>query len=327
MIVLVCPSKGKNCGIARYTSYVEHFLRQAGIACLTVPKMSAVLGLGPELLPRVRCVIVQHEYGLFDGDVNPRLWAGETTGKLVSRIGKLRQRGVPTFVLMHTVDYVRRHLDRRTRQIGASDATVLALNPLCAERLGWGFLEHGIPLFRSPSAAPASDDARPHLMHFGLLSSLKRTSMLFQAAEDLGLPLDMNLAGGNRQLIEAAQEHVRASSLPHIVTHGFMDEAAMIARWSGRPGVFVNPQSELNGYYATSGSTRFAMNFGCPIVCTGHLQHLGLTSIDCVPPADLSLQIELSLAAHAEKRAAVAREADQKSITRVYQQLLATLPN
>jgi len=325
MIVFVCPSKGKSCGIARYTSYVEHFLRRAGIDCVTVPTMAAVLALGKDLLSRIRAVIVQHEYGLFDGDVNRALWAGESTGQLVSRIGKVVRRGIPVVVLMHTVDYLHPRLDRRTRAIAASDATVMTLNPLCAERLGWPFFEHGIPLFVAQGCAAAVDEDEPRLMHFGFLSGMKRADLLFEIAETLRLPLDVNFSTTDRQQIEALQRRVRSSSLPHRVTHGFMDEAAMIARWRGRRGVFVSPQAELNGYYATSGSTRFAMNFGVPIVCTGWLQHLGLDSIDCVPTGDLALQVKLSLAAFEARRAAIAEEAEAKSIGSVYGTLIAGL--
>lgn len=325
MIVFVCPSKGKNCGIARYTSYVEHFLRASGVDCVTVQTMAAVLALGRELLSRIKAVIVQHEYGLFDGDVNRALWAGESTGKLVSRINKVVGLGVPVVVLMHTVDYLNPRLDRRTRAIAASDARVMTLNPLCAERLGWPFFEHGIPLFVPGGGTAADEDEPPHLMHFGFLSGMKRVNLLFEIAETLRLPLDVNLSSNDRQQLEAVQRHVRSSSLPHRVTHAFMDEATMIARWRGRRGVFISPQAELRGYYATSGSTRFAMNFGLPIVCTGRLQHMGLDSIDCVPTEDLALQVKLSLAEFETKRAAIAEEAEAKSIARVYGALIADL--
>lgn len=322
MIIFVCPSKGKSCGIARYTSYVEHFLREDGVPCITVPTVAAVLALGKEYLARVKAVVVQHEYGLFDGDVNRKLWAGESTGVLVKRMRKIMRRGVPIVVLMHTVDYLHPKLAYRTSIIARSGAKVMALNPLGAERLGWPFLEHGVPLFRTHRPVA---DVPPHLMHFGFLSGLKRTKMLFEIAEQLKMPLDINLSGGDARQVEDVRRSMRIASLPHRVTFGFMDEASMIGRWADRRGVFLNPQADLQGYFATSGSTRFAMNFGIPIVCTGYLQHLGLNSVDCVPTQDLALQVAVSLDDFDAKRAGVIQESNEKSIARVYRDLLAGL--
>ncbi len=132
-VAVICPSVGKTCGIARYSSYVADALGKSGVPAALLRRSRDLFALDA---PRYRTIIVQHEYGLFDS-LSP-LGTGETTGELLlnlSRYGTLYPEA-RTAIVMHTVVWQDHVLNALNSQIFSSAIPIFHLNSKGCYELG-----------------------------------------------------------------------------------------------------------------------------------------------------------------------------------------------
>jgi hypothetical protein len=154
--LIVCPSLGKNCGIAEYSRHTMMVLAAAGWSVKgvrTIREVAEDVGNGQP----VDVIIVQHEYGLWQRDRRPNgLSEGESTADLVAALPQIQAFGpnVRLAIVCHTV-LAGSHDD--TALLIGSGVPLFALHRGGAAILGGKFLELGVPPVEgfAPSAPPS----------------------------------------------------------------------------------------------------------------------------------------------------------------------------
>ncbi|MEM6487358.1 MAG: hypothetical protein AAF677_03660, partial [Pseudomonadota bacterium] len=324
-VALVCPSLGRACGIARYTDYVAEALRRQG---LDVHVMAETAGLIAPRTPVFRTVLVQHEYGLFD-HFSP-LGRGESTAGMLHALQSYRARhpGSRTAIVMHTVKITDHVLNMVNTQLFGSAVPIFTLNSRGAYELGIPFLEHGVHRIATPTTAPTVEPpgmgTRATIGSFGLLSPNKRPNALIELCAAVGAGFVGNFATDNPALAQTLATLAAKRGVPATVAHDFCDEPALAARLA--PMHMAAAVQDPIGHFATSGSIRFLVSLGRPVLAPWLPQFA-----DCAEALVLAQPDEMAERArrvltdpaeYAEATARARRFAERHEMGRVYAALI-----
>lgn len=292
-VVIVCASLGQNCGIASYSLYVVNAIRETGRECVIVDDSSslfALLNTGKFLH-----VIVQHEYGLYDGLI-PHLGQGEATGTLIKNLSycKSTYSDIKISFVMHTIDSSNPLLVQRNNIIFNSDIDVYTLNSNGARKFNLNYLEHGIPNgheFQNFPEKISSSQKKTTIGWFGFVSSMKRIDKLLIDIARLNCEIFANFATEEQSVIDDIRSQISILGLKGTVTFGFASDRAILDMLA-RCDFCYFPQADI-GYHATSGSVRLAMLSETPVLVSPHEQFLDLArGVIFVEDEDLEACIE-----------------------------------
>lgn len=266
-VIFLCPSKDKECGIARYTCYAKDSLQDYPVEAYIAATTYEVDGLinaskrnGAKTL-----LVVQHEYGLFDY-FNIKLGMGQTTSQVVSYINQTRHAGLidSACFVMHTLVTSDHVLNQINKQIFSSGVRVFHLNSTGAIQNGIEYLEHGVysPPFMSNKN---TKNGPPTIGAFGMASDNKMISEVINLAARTNYRLIGQFATRDQSRIKAIESYARSALQDYILYYDFTSEDEIYLRLSNST-VFVSFQDDIQ-HTASSGSIRFLMSIGKPVIC------------------------------------------------------------
>jgi hypothetical protein len=267
LVIFLCPSKNKECGIARYTYYAKESLRDHHVKvhiAATTYEADALINANKAHSSKT-LLIVQHEYGLFDY-FNTELGMGQTTSQVISYINSSKQNGLidNACFIMHTLDTRDHVLNQINKQIFSSGAKVFHLNASGSMQNGIDYLEHGIYL--SPLlSARNTKKGTPTIGAFGMASDNKMIEDVIKLAARTNYRLIGQFATRDQSMIKATEILASSSIQDYILYYDFASEDEIYSRLSDTT-VSVSFQSEIF-HTATSGSIRFLMSLGKPVIC------------------------------------------------------------
>jgi tetratricopeptide (TPR) repeat protein len=274
--IVLCPSYGKRCGIGEHSRYIAFSLEQSGMKVEKVRTTTQLLGLDPEFLHN-SVVIVNHGPGLFDG-YNPQLSEGEPTIRLVSNLRHAFEHfGARPIVFMHSL------LDRENPDFFARQQMMMempipkATTILEASRVfNIAHIEHGMqPLPSSFKQKPLAENIdRPTIGFFGFYQyGGKNFDALFSAVQQIKGKLVGSVAA-LAQDIPQLRKMLEDRAIEENLGTGWVEDDELAERLSAADFHYL-PQYDYD-HWNNSGTARFAMNFGRPVIVPPHIPFLDL---------------------------------------------------
>ncbi|WP_311276399.1 hypothetical protein [Methylobacterium sp. WCS2018Hpa-22] len=269
-VAIICPSLGKACGIARYSSYVAESLKRLGVEYALMTKAETLMEPNQ---PIFKTILIQHEYGLFDH--LSHLGAGETTSAVISTVEKYLSYN--TFsraaIIMHTIVVKDHVLNMTNMQLFSSSIPIFHLNAQGCFDLGIPYLEHGIFTYDglNISSHVTQDDSTqaeiPRTMaSFGLLSPNKRPIKLIDICSRAGVKFIGNFATHDQSLVNDLKNHARQKGVDATIFSDFCEEDVLLNRL--KTATIAAVAQDPIKHSATSGSVRFLLNLGIPVIAS-----------------------------------------------------------
>ena len=275
-IVIFCPSLNRPCGIARYSEYISAALLDMGIDVSIVGTIRDAERLcGHDHVT----LIIQHEYGIYDR--NTRAHEAPTTSELMQLDRVLSQKCnvYRSCIVMHTYHGTDHVHALENLQLLSSGIPIYHLNSLGASLYGLNYLEHGVcslasSSFSSPIASATADQDHRRktssdtfsIGTFGILSPNKNFKGLIDCAAEAGVGIVANLATHDKTAAEALRSYANEANVHLRLTSHFATEDQLLGILR-QADICVSLQDDIN-HYATSGSARFMLNAGLPLVTT-----------------------------------------------------------
>ncbi len=273
-VLFLCPSWGKQCGIAQYTQYAAQALIALGCEANVVTSCDELVAKCES--GGIDAFFVQHEYGLFDGE-NQALAGPDSTRDLATAMSRLASssEGAKGGVIFHSVSLVAPPLAARFKSIAASATNSYILSKAGAEQLGCSYLEHGVAYLPRPTFLRRSEPANgPVLGSFGFLSEHKSPWKLLDVCRRTGAKLMVCFSGASDKARHRLSRDICDLRLDADIRFDFLGEEQLLDFLSPCDLLYF-PQQRIN-YFATTGSVRLAMNVGVPIVVSHGLQFADL---------------------------------------------------
>ncbi|MCP9848318.1 hypothetical protein [Cyanobium sp. Morenito 9A2] len=273
------PSLHHACGIARYSCYASDALAERG-------HESRVLGTLEDLISyaslSATTVFVQHEYGLFEG--NKAVHESPSTTEVINALKHVLDLDTASraaFVL-HTLAVKDHVLSCVNKQILTSGIPTACLNKLGASIYSLNHIEHGCSDLRQFVSSIRESKTQAEIKHqfsvgaFGLLSPNKKVEELIDICAEAGVPLVASLATSDKAYATAIKRHAKNQGCDLTLHTSFADEKTILQRLA-LVDCCLCLQDEIE-HYATSGSIRFLMNLGVPIVNSAGKQFADVSS-------------------------------------------------
>lgn len=271
-VVILCPSLNRPCGIARYSEYVKTALLNLGIDA----NLAGTIHGAEQLCDNSHTtLIIQHEYGIYER--NTRAHEAPTTSELVrlDQILSEKCKSYRSCIIMHTYHGTDHVLASTNMQLLSSRIPIYHLNSLGASLYNLNYLEHGVCRPSSSSAINASTE-QDHKLNtssgkcsigtFGLLSPNKNFKGLIDCAAEAGVDVVANLATNDISAVEELRRYANEANVVLQLTSHFASEDQLLDILC-QADICVSLQDDI-GHYATSGSARFMLNSGLPLVTT-----------------------------------------------------------
>jgi hypothetical protein len=264
ILIIVCPSSKKECGIGRYSNH-------AAESAAPHYKDVHVLQTTYQALRYVRntadpCVVIfQHEYSLVDFQYD--LGEDDTTSSVITNLSFIQQLNSRnrTAIFMHSMYLTDHGLNRINRQLFSANIPIFHTNREGCAKSQVNFTELGIPGFgvQKVPKMPRSFTVGA----FGFLSPNKDVRSTLELCARAGVYIRANYAPNNTgspQAIADAQRHVESQvkemNLSGKVTFDFMSDDDLKDMISETSVVYA-PQHDF-AHYATSASVRFPLAVG-----------------------------------------------------------------
>jgi hypothetical protein len=267
-VVMVCPSVGQRCGIAEYTRYVQDELNEGGIGCLVVSTIRRACEIA-QSTASVSHVIVEYEYGLFDG-VNSSLSKEDSTAGMVQQLRELEQRrnGVRAILMLHAVGESSA-LKGQNEAIRESGLAAFHLTREGASRFGVAYIEHGVPRITGVSARRTGSRDRLSIGSFGIFGPNRNLECLTALCRQTRSRLVGNFYCDSESKRRRLTWALSTAGIEHRVTTDFPPDRELFARLRDCDLLFMPRTADQGGYWFTSGSVRLGINLGVPIIVNG----------------------------------------------------------
>lgn len=265
-IIFLCPSLGKECGIARYTKYIIDSFQGSSVNAYGAATTNQVNSIIAKINGNIH-IIVQHEYGLFDY-LNPDLSEGQTTFEVLSWIKEKQVLGIIEYasIVMHTLVTHDHVLTTLNKQIFSSGIRVFHLNSEGCSANGIEYLEHG---FFKKINEWVDDEENFDVLKlersigaFGLLSENKKYREIIDLCAMTSSKLIGQFATKDKKLSDELQRYAEQKNIETNLYFDFADESEIIERMKDA-NMMVCFQSDIK-HSATSGSIRFLMSLEKP---------------------------------------------------------------
>lgn len=338
-VIQLCGSFGERCGIARYTQYVADTLSLLGInnrivrSCGQLDALLRADEAAGQSEPTL--VLVQHEYGIYD--MLGELASGDSTGNIIATLTELSTRGrirAAAFI-MHTIVARDHVLSFANKQLFTSPFPVFHLNRLGAAQGGVEFLEHGV--YRMPGsnldrmlkgemdidAFAERQLATKSVGTFGLLSPNKMPRRIIELAGAHNLELKANFASRSKVDPKRLLRFLEEAHVTGAIGFDFLSEEDLLR--TIETASFVGSFQEDFNHYATSGSTRFLLNSGVPLIVNSVTCFMDLSEVAVFVDdsrSELLARMMVDRDLYKSKIADVVRFSRDNTMERVYERLM-----
>lgn len=274
-VIVLCPSFGKRCGIGQYAGYFVACLEQAGFAVTKIRRASELREL-PLNEFRDAVLVVQHGPGLFDG-YNPQLSEMESTTDLLGLLTHAFEAyGIRPIIYLHSMLRAdNAEMYGRQQQILQSPLPKVTTIESAATYFGIGRVDHGIqPLGQLEASANRLPDD-PKIGFFGFFQwGGKDFDALLQLIRLANGSLVGSVATSSDKDVDVLKGLFKEHQVSCNVGTGWVTDTELRERLS-TADVYYLPQKDHN-HWNNSGTARFVMNFGKPVLLPPHQPFLDM---------------------------------------------------
>ena len=277
---ILCPSFFKRCGIGEHARYLADCIERSG---LETRRIRSTHELRQQSVDEIKdaVLIVNHGPGLFDG-YNPELSEGETTSDLLTTLlGMFRTHNLRPVIFMHSL------LDRDNevmfpRQQLALETPIPVVTTIesAAKVFNIFRVEHGMQPMEVPERPERKlkfgrDRDHPAIGFFGFFQwGGKNFDALFNAAESLKAKLVGSVATRSDAQVQQLREMLTERDIKCDLGTGWVEDNEL-ARRLAEADIHYLPQNDYD-HWNNSGTARFVMNFGRPVIVPPHNPFLDL---------------------------------------------------
>ena len=263
-LILVCPSLDRACGIARYTYYVAEACRATfkAVHCLTETDAALRQAAATEA-PCI--VLLQHEYGLFDH--NTANAGVETTAGAIRALSAIQALGdrCRVAVIMHSMVLQDHVASAINKQWFAAGIPLFCLSRGGGEAACVNYVEHGVPRLTASAREPRESF---RIGAFGLLSDNKDVESVLRLCAGVEAPVHANFASSDPLKAASVLQRMDELGVSGRISFDFLSEDALTTFLQASAVIYL-PQHDFE-HFATSGSARFAMATGRPVIAPPH---------------------------------------------------------
>jgi len=277
-VLIFCPSKGQECGIARYSEYVSSALNERGgyeASVVGTIKEAEELSKNEDLV-----ILYQHEYGIYDRNSNTYQAPSTSEFLILNAALANKSKSLLSCLIMHTL-HPSDHLHAFTNmQLLSSGIPVYHLNSMGAGLHGLNYLEHGVYkqsagrrnvseamcFLRERYSKKLQRNKRFVIGTFGLLSPNKNLNSLIDLAAAADVDIIANLATKSKSAADELRRYASRANVNLRLTTDFATEEEL-SKILVRADFCVSLQDEIK-HFATSGSARFMLSIGNPLLTT-----------------------------------------------------------
>lgn len=275
-IHVVCPSFRKKCGIGEYAKYLSNEFKKTGLDVYEHRRVVDVVRSGRLNLNSF--IIVNHGPGLYDG-FNPELSEGEATIEFV-RLLKLYKKtyGCEVLIYLHSLlDSDNKVMYGRQMAIIRSGLRVATTIKSAALKFGLEYIDHGIQDV-SISIADVNrlhSSECPKIGFFGFFQyGGKDFDALISLVKAVKGKLVGSVAAKEKWEFEKLELILSDAGIPHDVLTGWVDDD-ILARKLKSADFYYLPQKDYD-HWNNSGTARFVLNFGKPVLLPPHQPFLDM---------------------------------------------------
>ncbi|WP_143736941.1 tetratricopeptide repeat protein [Erythrobacter tepidarius] len=276
---VLCPSFFKRCGIGEHSRYLAKSIEMSGLKVYPIRTSAELKGFSEDYL-RDAVLIVNHGPGLFDG-YNAELSEGEATIDLLSNLRRyFVSHNLRPILFMHSL------LDRdntvmfpRQQMLLEFPIPVVTTIEAAARIFNIPRVEHGMQPIELPAPPVKEPRARdfPTIGFFGFFQwGGKNFDALFNVAQKLKAKLVGSVATGSSDQIEILKNLISEKEIRCDIGTGWVDDSELALRLN-EADFFYLPQHDYD-HWNNSGTARFVMNFGRPVIVPPHNPFLDLRS-------------------------------------------------
>lgn len=277
--IILCPSMGKRCGIGEHSRYIALSLEKNGIKVIKVRTTQQLLELDSNILHN-SIVIVNHGPGLFDGFI-AEMSEGEPTVRLMSNLRyAFDQFGARPVVLTHTLfdGDNKEYKEFVSRQQMMMEMPVPKVTTIidAARVFNIAHVEHGMqPLTKHYDRSTTERNIdRPTVGFFGFLGlGGKNYDALFTTLQRIKGKLVGSVVTNNQDLPQL-RKMLEERAIEEDLGTGWIEDDELAERLSVADFHYL-PHYDYD-FWNNSGTARFAMNFGRPVITPPHIPFLDL---------------------------------------------------
>lgn len=276
---VLCPSFFKRCGIGEHSRYLAQSIETSGFTVYPVRSTADLAQFSDEQL-RDAVLIVNHGPGLFDG-YNPELSEGEATVDLLATLRRyFISHNLRPLLFMHSL------LDRDNtvmfpRQQMALEFPIPVVTTIEAAARTFNIprVEHGMQPIGLPAPPTKATNARdlPTIGFFGFFQwGGKNFDALFEGAQKIKAKLVGSVATGSNNQVGMLKKLIEEKGIQCDIGTGWVEDFELAARLNEADYYYL-PQHDYD-HWNNSGTARFVMNFGRPVIVPPHKPFLDLRS-------------------------------------------------
>jgi tetratricopeptide (TPR) repeat protein len=276
---VLCPSFFKRCGIGEHSRYLANSIENSGLKTYRI-RSTRDLARFDDTQLRDAVLIVNHGPGLFDG-YNPELSEGEATADILTILRRyFRSHNLRPIFFMHSL------LDRDNtvmfpRQQMALEYPIPVMTTIEAAARTFNIprVEHGMQPIDCPGLPTKTPNCRdmPTIGFFGFFQwGGKNFDALFAAAERAKAKLVGSVATSNDSQVANLRAILEEKAIRCNLGTGWVEDSELAERLNEADFYYL-PQQDYD-HWNNSGTARFVMNFGRPVIVPPHNPFL-----DCDP--------------------------------------------
>lgn len=278
--IVLCPSFFKRCGIGEHARYLADCLEAAGLETFRI-RSTRELARMPHDLLRDAVLIVNHGPGLFDG-YNPELSEGEATmDLLVTLRDYLARVNLRPVVFMHSLlDRDNEVMFPRQQLLLNFPIPVATTIEAAARAFNIFRVEHGLQPIATIAQRPFKPNQRdyPTIGFFGFFQwGGKNFDALFDVARVLKAKLIGSVATRDHHQVQQLRKMLEERDIVCDLGTGWVEDTELAARLAEADYYYL-PQHD-HDHWNNSGTARFVMNFGRPVIVPAHSPFLDLREV------------------------------------------------
>ncbi len=276
---VLCPSFFKRCGIGEHSRYLANSIENSGLTTHRIRSTRDLVHFDDNQL-RDAVLIVNHGPGLFDG-YNPELSEGEATADLLTTLRRYFQsHNLRPILFLHSL------VDRDNtvmfpRQQMALEYPIPAMTTIEAAASTFNIprVEHGMQPIDCPQPPASTPHGRdlPTIGFFGFFQwGGKNFDALFTAAERAKAKLVGSVATSSDSQVSNLRTILEKKAIRCDLGTGWVEDSELAERLNEADFYYL-PQQDYD-HWNNSGTARFVMNFGRPVIVPPHNPFLDLRS-------------------------------------------------
>lgn len=278
-IFVLCPSFFKRCGIGEHARYLADCIEASGYPVNRIRSTRELSSYTTDDLKN-SALIVNHGPGLFDG-YNPELSEGETTSDLIATLlHYFKNYRVRPIVFMHSLlDRDNEVMFPRQQMLLEAPIPVVTTIEAASKIFNIFRVEHGMqPLPTNATLIPQNSTKRrdtPTIGFFGFFQwGGKNFDALFNIAQSLKAKLVGSIATRDQAQVDKIRSMLVERNVSCDIGTGWVEDYELARRLSEADFHYL-PQHDYD-HWNNSGTARFVMNFGKPVIVPPHNPFLDL---------------------------------------------------